>query len=653
MVSATRNYNIANETGEFIYNDTKVYLFPLVSAGIALGLAAFFRLGMWTMINFTEYNNPWLVTIGATILILIVAGLLIKLGSDLYRLREFVNSELHLQKQANISGWVIASFFVFAMWENFGEWMFGPLTLVYFVVGALGISGSWAIRRWSDKRKARMPVEEVIKTSFWEEAGFGSTNEVACHAIAGGYLHKIKLDPKVTTKDLQDKSTLIAKNYNTNVKKIRIVEDPDDTNYAHITKFDNEPFANEKLWVGPHNPGVSIAEPIEIATYDIGNRQSIYLSGKNNASCHHWLTVGMSGSGKTYAWQNIYASVLNRREVSLVYIDSSKGVASGMPLASGIEWFAWDMDSAIDVISGIQRAIKARQSYLTQKGLPYWKPGCGINFIIFHVEEAADYISNKEANDKLTHIARAARSAGIALIYSLQRATNKELPVTLREQLEGRMTFKVGQKKENALALSGTSQEAGAQAQNIPVKGGFYMTSPYIDDFYAGNVLRVDAFDEDDLMRAVEIGKDNRTPLDNVTASAFGSAYINYRNEVSNGTTEWQRIRNNRTFDIKNDDTVEYQNIKTEYQTFDTGIKNEDIKSNRSQNLKSDPQAEKAKLLEYIKSIKSVNEEFTFTEIQKDYTEKFGVVKGTVWTRMRALVDEDSLGMNGKMYFLK
>ena len=81
-------------------------------------LAALFRIGIWAMMNFTDYSNPWLVTIVATLLILIVAGALIKLGSDLYGLREFVNSELHLQKQARISGFVTAAFFIFAMWEN-------------------------------------------------------------------------------------------------------------------------------------------------------------------------------------------------------------------------------------------------------------------------------------------------------------------------------------------------------------------------------------------------------------------------------------------------------------------------------------------------------------------------------------------------------
>jgi hypothetical protein len=650
-MSNTRNINFANDTGEFIYNDYKVYTMPASVVAGGLLLAVVFRAVMWIMIHLGDYS-PIMITSIATVGILVVASSCLYLGYRLYAFREFLNNELLLTKHAVISGLVVAAFFVIAMWENVGQFMFGVWTLAFFAFAAIGLPLSWAIRRWADKRHGHAPIVEEVKTSFWADAGFGSTNEVDCHAIPGGYLHKLKLDPKVTAADLQKEATLIAKNYNTNVKKIRITEDADDTNFAYVTKFDNEPFADDKLWIGPDKPGLSIAEPIEIATYDIGNRQSIYLSGKNGASCHHWLTVGMSGSGKTYAWQGIYASVLNRTEVSLVYIDASKGVASGMPLASGIEWFAWDMDSAIDVINGVQRAIKARQSALTQKGLPYWKPGCGMNFIIFHVEEAADYISNKEANDKLTHIARAARSAGIALIYSLQRATNKELPVTLREQLEGRMTFKVGQKKENALALSGTSQEAGAQAQNIPVKGGFYMTSPYIDDFYAGNILRVDAFDEQDLERAVEQGAINRTPLDNVTASAFGQAYYDYRAQVDAGLTEWQRIKAARGAQEQPQEGT-FKGPESHAEAPTEEFNTETPKKNKASNLNSDRQSFIDGLWDLILEFTQDTPEFTRKDI-KDYA-MLELEKSESWiyARLKEFIAEGKLGENGNKLFVK
>lgn len=648
----TRNVNFANDTVEMVYNDYKPYLMMLTGAGSVFGFVVLMRLFMW--VNMYFFNNApatdfW--TWGLAIAGFIACVFVYKF----YKRRGEQGNEVLIRFHPTVSTALGVGWMIIAFNDQPNEWMFSQVSLGLFILGGILIAFTWMARRWSFKQFQPVETEPII--SDWETFGMGMTSNSQAESVPGGKKYKVKLDPKMSFEDFMTKAPFVAKKFKTSAKKVRIQEDPTNPEYAYTTVFEKEPFEDSVTWTGPDKPGTSIGEPISFATYDISERADIFLSGKNGSSCHHWLTVGMSGSGKTYAWQGIYASVLNRREVSLVYLDASKGAASMMPLASGIEWFAGTMEDAVDVIDGIERAIKARQNYLIEQGLAYWKPGCGINFIIFHVEEAADFIGVKEVEGKLKHIARAARSAGIAVVYSLQRATNDNVPVTLREQLEGRMTFKVGNKKENPIALAATSIGAGAAPQSISVKGGFYMTSPNTDDYFAGNILRVDAFDERDLERAVDLGSANRTPLDGLTARAFGEAYENYRMQVMNGTTEWQRIRMNR--DMKNESMkTSYESPTAEYEKYENPeMKNsytsEGMKSKRSQNFTSDKESEKAKLWDFIISMKSVNEEFTFSEIQKPYTEQYGVAKSTVYKRMQEWLDEDKLGMNGKMYFIK
>jgi hypothetical protein len=628
--SMTRNINVADMNDEYaVFAWWKPYVMMLSGAGIV-----FFGIGLIRLIMGFQYHvldklpNVAFWNWGIVVCGIIAAIFVYKF----YHRRGEQGNEVLIRFHPTASTVLGVIWMLIALNENQPGWMFGEISLGLFILGASLIMFTWAMRRMSFKNFQNNEPQQI---NDWGALGLGEqTVAMGSVPVTGGHKIKVKLDPKVTAQDLMDKIVLVAKKLKAPVQNIRIKEESEDPNYAYIIRLDEKPFSTVVNWKGPDKPGTSIAKPIEFATYDTGERACLYLSGKDGDSCFSWLTTGMPGSGKTFAWQLIYESVLARKEVSLVWVDASKAYTSAMPLLSGIEWFAGDMETAHEVIEGVDRAIEPRMKYLASKGYTYWKPGCGLNFIILHVEEASDFLKT-ESESVLRHIARAGRSAGVIVVYSLQRATNDNMPITLRSLLEGKMAFKIGKKTDRPFCLSDKQLGAGAAPEMISVKGGFYFDSIYEPEELAGNMVRTDWMDEKELERSVDTYAVHRTPLDNVTASAFGRAYDRYCAEVANGTTEWQKVRANRTFDIKNDDTVEYQNIKTE-----------SIKNNRSQNFTSNPVEELDKLYEFIKN--QGLETFKKKDIADPHMRMTGKNnRKTIYDRIEKLVDQGRLANIG------
>lgn len=201
----------------------------------------------------------------------------------------------------------------------------------------------------------------------------------------------------------------------------------------------------------------------------------------------------------------------------------------------------------MEQIEAIKRAIPIRTDYLTSKGLDHWVRGCGINFVIFHLEEAARFAKV----DELIELVEAARSAGISIVISLQRATNDRLKTSARYNLGGNMCFGVKMKRDASFGLSEYAIEAGASPHMWQDKkpGYHYLEVTGLDATMAGHPLLTDWIDIKRLEDEVDNGSDIRSPLDDVTANALGMAYSAYRAKVAAGETNWQEMRRNRGHD--------------------------------------------------------------------------------------------------------
>jgi len=359
---------------------------------------------------------------------------------------------------------------------------------------------------------------------------------------------------------------------------------------VEITVIHNDPFEFKRHWVAPSSPGESIVLPIDFAVYDTEQVGHIYIAGKNGASSEHFLTMGMPGTGKSKVWQAIYGTVLSRKEVSVVYGDPAKGMQTGGPLASGLDWFEWTEAGCKSQIKAVMDAIPARTNYLTSRGLSHWQSGCGLNFLIFHIEEAARFA---EVAD-LVVLLEAARSAGIAVVVSLQRASHDRIPTSARYNLGGNLCFGVKGKRDAEFGLSEYARESGATPhiwQNR-FPGRFYLESTGIDQRLAGHPLQAYWVDDKLLETTVDEAASIRTPMDEITATALGPRYAAYRNEVAAGTTDWQNMRNNRGFR----DTTPTQGYTFEDTDvpWDTSVTEEDSKVRArvvpNNNLMTDPE---------------------------------------------------------------
>ncbi len=539
MATSNRTLKVTKDEWTF-FGTLLPYLAMVLGAVLTFVLGVLTRVGVMLHYNIsgTPVNeSSWALTVITLISCLVLSTIAWKLFSQ--RRGHFI------APHATATSILAHAWIVLAIWEDMGDWMFGAPTLYAFFYGSIIVALSWCIRRWAFRDEDGF-TEESGENPF-EAAGLGAARVDGKNskAIAGGHRFRLKLPIGKTIEMAKDKRAAIAHIAGKPRSLVHVTETESGIEgEVDVTILTDDPFKEKHSWVGPDYPGHSIVEPITYATYDTGLRPELHIAGKNGGSCQHFLTMGMSGTGKSKAWQAIYGTVLNRSEVSVIFGDPAKGMQTGGPLAAGLEWFATTEAECIEQIDAVMRAISARTDYLTSKGLDHWQSGCGINFVIFHLEEAARFAQV----DDLIQLIEAARSAGISIVISLQRATNDRLKTSARYNLGGNMCFGVKMKRDAAFGLSEYAIEAGATPHmwQDRFKGYHYLEADGLDVTMAGHPLVTDWIDIRQLEVEVDRGSYTRTPLDQITADALGFAYQAYRERVRNGTTNWQEMRQNR-----------------------------------------------------------------------------------------------------------
>lgn len=144
-----------------------------------------------------------------------------------------------------------------------------------------------------------------------------------------------------------------------------------------------------------------------------------------------------------------------------IIIDTVKKTQTYGPLADALHWFVTDEGLAKAVIRRIaNEMIPARTEYLAQEGLAQWSLKSKLSLIRLHIEEAWALVDT----DEITNIALAARSAGIQLTLSLQRASHDMISTTVREQLGTRRCYGLGG-GFGTMVLDDEVIEAGADPQ--------------------------------------------------------------------------------------------------------------------------------------------------------------------------------------------
>jgi hypothetical protein len=376
----------------------------------------------------------------------------------------------------------------------------GPLPDLY-VMGGATLALSWNIR-------------QLMRASGGESSGESSDKGLLEKVgLARTKLKEVKVEPnrvtvpyelpagELTHDDATKAIPRIASALDVPTTAIRHQVDPESARKGVFVIVPEDQLKVPTVWPGPFAPGQSVAVPLRIGVYDDGADLVLPL-----LDAIHILVMGMTGSGKTEGALDLFFELLTRCDVAVWLADAAKAGQDFQPLLPALDWAALDTPSAGAMVAAVQAVIPARTAWLRDHSYRAWEPaaaekqtnpahscaasgacGCpGMPYLVAWFEEAAKLLRDM-GDDLFTGIAQEARSAGVSLIVSMQRASGYQLSTDTRASLPAAMCF--GVKGDDAsFALPEEVLEAGANpaAWGNKRKGYVYLVSAGVEeDLYA------------------------------------------------------------------------------------------------------------------------------------------------------------------------
>jgi hypothetical protein len=306
---------------------------------------------------------------------------------------------------------------------------------------------------------------------------------------------------------------------------MRLVPSADDAGMGTLITVPADPLAEGLPWPGPSAPGESVHLGAPVGTYDIGRIARMYVTGDDNAgrALVHWLVMGASGSGKSTGMRTLVGDLVTRRDFVCWAHDHVKGIQTLAPLLGGLDWVTMDVKAGKVMLGEVRKAIRARTDYLGRRGIEQWTEDCGLSLLMVWIEEATELADLAI----LVKLVREARSVGIVLVLSLQRASHSSLDTDTRSQLGGSWCFGVRAAEDAAMCLPDAALDAGAAPElwGVTKPGSCYAAAPGIPVELWAAEIRTWRATHAQLVAACELGRAFRQPLDAITAGALGPAY--------------------------------------------------------------------------------------------------------------------------------
>ncbi|MET7303598.1 hypothetical protein [Embleya sp. NPDC005575] len=303
--------------------------------------------------------------------------------------------------------------------------------------------------------------------------------------------------------------------------------DPDDSSQITLRAVVEDLLRDPLPWGMPEDIGQSIgAGPLTgAAIYEDGEDVPLNPTGCPKDNVEHLITQGTNGAGKTLWIRNVITEALTRTEVSVIILDASKPDQDYGCVRHGAEMFLRDEGPIRKFFALTPSAIKARANYLGAKGIAKWRPGCGLNFLIVVAEEAADFAASSAAYVKML---RTARSVGIWIISSFQRATADNIDTTARANHPAAAQFGMTDGGDASFIMPADLLAQGIDCEWGNRKAGrHYIMGLGTEEKRWSMPARSRLSENRILADVITATAHIRTPLDEVTAKAYGGLWTN------------------------------------------------------------------------------------------------------------------------------
>ncbi|MET7701337.1 plasmid transfer protein TraB [Streptomyces sp. NPDC005485] len=409
----------------------------------------------------------------------------------------------------------------------------GPLAGLYFI-GAPGLALSWNIRQILRRNP---DATGGADGGIWEKVGLAKTLTTSTEAAPNKATVNYQLPRgELTNDDVSKALPKLASALDVPPNAVRHQADPDSASRGAITIVPRDLLKNTLPCPGPSHPGGSIAHPIHVGIYEDGTVAVLYFPGDEEAARNamHLLVMGMTGSGKSEGALTALAEVLTRRDVIVWASDPAKAEQTLGPLLPALDWAALDMASTKAMIAALQAAIPARTAWLAKYGYKQWEPACaevqadgspGMPYLVAWFEEAAKTIRETD-DDVFTGIGQEARSAGISIVVSMQRASGNQVSTDTRASLGSSWTHGVRSEGDARFALDDEVLDMGAMPHVWKDKkpGYSYLVANGIPETFWATPLRDYLSGREYLDWVVLTFADTRATADPVTANAAAKA---------------------------------------------------------------------------------------------------------------------------------
>jgi hypothetical protein len=404
-----------------------------------------------------------------------------------------------------------------------------------WLMGGPTIALAWAVKRALRTTENKQVSEDPAEKGLFAKIGLARARAGEIKAGPNKVVMPVELDRgKQTHDDAAKAAKGLAGVAGLPENAVRWEKDPEDAGRGQYVFIPDDMLKEPTSWPGPSCPGGSIADaPIPVGIYEDGPVCAVWFNGDEDAgrNAQHYQVMGMTGAGKSQGGRVALVDLMTRRDVVLWLLDPSKGTQTFGPILPGADWAALSMKDCQSVISVLPNVITARANELGKHGYDQWTPEAGAKlnmpYLIVWFEEVAKLF--REGTD-LAPIAQEARSAGISLVFSLQRSSHTSMDTDVRANIGGAGVFGTNSATDSGFALSDDTMDAGARPEawknNKP--GYSYWEASGLDEERFATPTRTYLMDKQVAAEAIAAYRTVRAPdAGPVTAKAAGPAYVN------------------------------------------------------------------------------------------------------------------------------